>query len=73
MQERFRFSPNSLIESAAGRRMLNPYLIIHFISLRMKVVISRVRAKACGPLEMAVSSAWIGHAGAVCVGLLSSS
>ena len=61
MRENFSLSPNSRIVSAAGRRMLKPSLILRYISPRMKEVISGVQAEACGPLEMAVSSAWGDH------------
>ena len=57
MQEIFSLYPNSRITSAAGRRMLKPSLILRYISPQMKVVISGVKDEACGPLEMAVSSA----------------
>ena len=39
MRESFRFSQNSLIASAAGRKMLKPSLILRYISPRMKSVI----------------------------------
>ena len=58
MRESFSLYPNSCITSSTGRRMLKPSLILHCISPRMKKVISRVKSEACGPLEMAVSSAW---------------
>ena len=39
MREIFSFSLNSLIASASGRKMLNPSLILRYISPRMKSVI----------------------------------
>ena len=65
MRESFSFSPNSHIASAPGRRMLKPSLILRCISPRMKEDISGGQAEACGPLEMAVSSAWDNHGGPV--------
>ena len=56
MQENFSLSPNSHTASAAGRRILKPYLILRCISPRMKEVISGVQTEACGPLKMVVSS-----------------
>ena len=67
MRESFRFSPNILISSVAGRIMLKPSLILRYISPRMKLVISGVQAEACGPLEMAVFNACSNHGGPVCV------
>ena len=61
MRESFSLYLNSRIASAAGRRMLNPSLIFRCTSPHMKDVISWVQAEACGPLEMAVSSAWGDH------------
>ena len=61
MWENFNLSPNSLIASAAGRRMLKPSLILRCISPWMKEVVYRVQAEVCGPLEMAVSRAWGDH------------
>ena len=45
--------------------MLKPSLILRCISLPMKVVISGVQAEACGPLDIAVSSAWGNYGGPV--------
>ena len=72
MRGSFSFSPNSCIASAAGRRMLNPSLILRYISPQMKAVISGGQAEACGPLEMAVSSSWSNHWAPVCAGIPSS-
>ena len=72
MRESFSFSQNSRMASAAGRRMLEPSLILRRSSPRMKAVISRVHAGAWGPLEMSVSKASVDHGGPVWAGMPSS-
>ena len=69
MRESFSYYPNILITSAAGRSMLKPSLILRYIYPHMKAVIFGVQAEACGPLEMAVSSARRNHGGPVCAGM----
>ena len=70
MQESFSIPPNSLINSAAGRRMPKPSLILQCTPPpQIKAVIYRVQAKACAPLETAVSSSWSNHGAPVCEGM----
>ena len=69
MQESFSFSPNSLILSDTGRRILKLSLILRCISPWIKAVIYRVHDEVWVPLRMDISSAWRDHGGPVCVGM----
>ena len=57
MRESLNCSPNTLTESSAVRRILNPYLYLCCISPQMKRTMYRAQADAYGPFLIASSRA----------------